>query len=417
MQFLLTLLILSLIILVHEFGHFFAARKCGVWVEEFAMGMGPAIWSKKSGDTVYSVRLFPIGGFCKLYGEDGAEEANNKTTDNGESSAVGENLNENHKTAINLETADNDENADDESIIEPNGNLNHNIGTVRAKDERAFFNKSVLQRVIVLAAGSCMNFVLAFIVMYAVTAFIGIDIPVVATVMEGYPAEQAGLRAGDRILEFNGVKTNTYDEFVLYRSGITGESVSFTVKRDGEIIKIISGTKYLEDEDRYIAGFSYTGENIGVNIIEAVPAACSKIIFWFKATGIIISRMVAEGTLKLDTFTGILGLPPLLDSVYTDTVEAGAAAGAGTFQIVGSLVITMAQLLAMLSANIGAVNLLPLPALDGGRLMFVFAEGVTKRRIAAEKEAVVHFVGFVLLMVFFVIIAANDWFLYYGPKE
>jgi len=354
MSVLITLIILSLIILVHEFGHFIAARKCGVLVEEFAMGMGPVLLSKKPGETVYSIRLFPIGGFCKMHGEDGE--------------------------------------ADD--------------------DKRAFCNKSIPRRVIILSAGALMNFILAIVVIFIVNLFGGMTVPVITSLVEGFPAEQAGLAVGDRIIKIGGTGINSYDEFSFTLADYEGVSFPITVKRDGKNITVWAQTKLLEDESRYILGIApqhkagiLSEDNGGgkVGVFEALATGFFQVIFLTKATLIMLVRMITAGGLSLGSFTGIVGMTSMVGSAYTQTVTVS----------VWAVVETMATLLAFISANIGLVNLLPLPALDGGRLMFIFAEGIFKKRVNPEKEAIVHFVGLALLMVLAVVIAVNDYIVFF----
>jgi regulator of sigma E protease len=356
---------------VHEAGHFIAARKSGILVEEFAMGMGPVLVSKKRGDTLYSLRLLPIGGFCKMLGEDG-------------------------------ESGDSEE-----------------------KDERAFCNKSVFRRVLVLSAGALMNFALAIIVLFFLHILSGATIPVVSAVTDGYPGQIAGLMPGDRIIKLNGANILTYDDFSFAFASITDKDspITLTVRRGNETIPLYTATRYIEDEDRYVIGFHPSfkegllqdsgGARLGV--FEAAGLSFCKPVFWFKATVVTLARLIQEG-FSLDNLNSIIGLNAFIGTTYEEAVTAGeeaVTAGAKSSVIIWNVILTMAGFLAFLSANVGVINLLPFPALDGGRLMFVFAEGITKKRVAPEKEAVIHFVGFVVLMALFAVIAVNDYLVFY----
>lgn len=346
MSVLIAILIFSLIILVHEYGHFIAARKCGIMVEEFAMGMGPKIFSKKMGETVYSLRLFPVGGFCKMLGEDGEDS-----------------------------------------------------------DERAFCNKSVFRRIIVLSAGALMNFLLALIIFFAINLFNGMAVPVVTSVMEGFPAQQAGLMPGDRMLKVNDTRINIYDDFSFALDGVGDKPFDLTVKRGNETITVQTKTSFLEDEGRYIVGFTpqhkagilADGDVAKVGFFEALYTGFFQIIFWIKATFVLLIRMFTTG-FSLDAFTGPIGLVSTLGTVYTETSQRG----------VWVTVLTMSNFLAFISTNIGMFNLLPLPALDGGRLLFLFIEGIFRKRVDPSKEEMVHFIGLILLLALAAVVAVKD---------
>lgn len=347
MSILIAIIIFSLIILVHEVGHFIAARKCGIMVEEFAMGMGPKLIGKQIGETLYSLRLFPIGGYCKLLGDDGGVD----------------------------------------------------------NDDRALCNKSITRRVIVLAAGAAMNFLLAFIIFFAMNLFYGMTVPIVNSVMDGYPAKQAGLMPGDRMIKVNNTKINIYDDFSFALDDVKDKPFELTIKRGSETFTIQTETKLLEEEGRYIVGFGpqhkvgilTKGEDVRVGFFEAFTSAFFQIIFWIKATLVLLVRMIMTG-FSLDAFTGPIGLVSTLGTVYTETSQIGIAA----------TILTMSNFLAFISTNVGLFNLLPLPALDGGRLIFVFIEGIFKKKIDPNREGIVHFIGLVLLLALAAVVAVND---------
>ncbi|KAI4453297.1 translation factor guf1-related [Holotrichia oblita] len=311
-------------------------------VEEFAMGMEIKLASKKIGETVYTLRLFPIGGFCKMLGEDGGEN-----------------------------------------------------------DSRAFCNKSVIRRIIVLAAGAVMNFILAIIIFFAINLFNGMTIPAVSSVMDGYPAQQAGLMQGDRIIKINNTKINIYDDFAFTLDDVKNTTFDLTVKRGSETVTLQGQTKYLEDEDRYILGFSpqrkagiLSEDTEKIGFFEAAAASFFQIIFWGKATFVLLGRVITTG-FSLDAFTGSIGLVSTLGTVYTETSQIS----------IWATVLSMSNFLAYISTNIGLFNLFPLPALDGGRLIFVFIEGIFKKKIDSSKEGIVHFVGMVLLLALAAVVA------------
>ncbi len=340
---------------MHELGHFFAARRAGIFVEEFALGMGPKLWSTKGeyvpGEvykTAYSIRLLPIGGFCKMLGED--------------------------------------ENYPDEP--------------------RALNNKKVHKRMFVMAAGALMNFLLAFIIFFAVNLVSGFNAASVRSVMEGSPAERAGLVAGDEITHINGGRVWIYEDFAFEMMFADGSPVDLTVNRGGQKINI-HVTPLRDEAGQYKLGF-YPQAQVGlmeevpqgylrVNLVDSVTTAFGRIVFNIKMTAVGIYRLVTGNAGGME-FSGMIGIAGEVGNVYEDTIEHG----------VFSTVVTMLNLCALISANLGIFNLFPLPALDGGRLVFLAYEAVRRKPFPPEREGAVHFVGFVLLMILAVFIAYQD---------
>ena len=189
------ILIFCMLIFVHEFGHFITAKACGVKVNEFAIGMGPAFFQRERGETTYSLRVFPIGGFCAMEGED--------------------------------------EDSD---------------------DPRAFNNKPAWQRAIVLAAGSAMNVITCIVLLVAVYLIVGAATTTIGTVSDGYPAQEAGIRAGDRLVSIEGSEIKTWNDVSLNVPGEEAGTVKVVVDRDGKELTFNVGTKYNEESGRYILG-------------------------------------------------------------------------------------------------------------------------------------------------------------------
>jgi len=323
------------------------ARKCGVLVEEFAIGMGPILYSRQKGDTLYSIRLFPIGGFCKMLGEDDA-----------------------------------------------------------SGDTRAFNNKTLWQRTAILSFGAVMNLVLAFIVfMYLVTVN-GFTTARVLSVLPDTPAEKAGLMTGDRIVKLNNSNVNIFEDLSLELTICNGKTMKMTYIRDGQRYNT-EITPYTTSEGDYKLGFypkSLTGifsESVEgfdrASVMESLSVPVHQIAFFVKATVVSIVKLI-EGQIPVGSLTGPIGMVSMIDKTYTESIKES---GWYTF-------LNMLNLCGFLSANLGVFNLLPLPALDGGRLLFVLFEFVRKKPVPVEKEGLVHMIGFVLLMIFAVFIAFND---------
>ena len=354
MSILITLLILSLIILVHELGHFFACRKTGVLVEEFAMGLGPVLWSVKPKETKYSLRLFPIGGFCKMSGEDITEA--------------------------------------DADILTA---------------ENSFFAKSIPKRVIVLMAGSLMNFALAFVILFVVFMLNGFIAPVIEEILPGFPAEAAGLMPGDRIIKINDYRVYINDDLSFALNDVKDEVFDVTVRRGGKRITVTARMETDTETNRKLLGIvrkSKTGlfGEDSINIFEGLYQAFFQIVSIVRTTCVMLIRMLHTG-FSADAFAGPVGLAAMVGEVYNETAAISPFA----------VIVTMAGVLAFISVSIGMVNLFPLPALDGGRLIFIFIEALTKKRVPPEKEAIVHLAGFVIFIILAALIAVKDYRTFY----
>ena len=351
------ILMFGLIVVVHEFGHFIAARKSGILVEEFAVGMGPILFKRKFGETLYTLRALPLGGFCRMLGDDG-----------------------------------------------------------NSSDDRAFNNKSVYKRILVIVAGSFMNFVLAFIIFVGITSVVPMVLPVVYGVMPGMPAEAAGLQSGDRIVRVNDTRINIRRDmaFLLREERPT----SLEILRGNErIVKEIdstrdpSNTTYMIGIDLTVkAGIFQNQEQVDImqgnrefeisraTVWETIHESFYTIIYNVRINIIGLGRLFTAPN-PLQDMAGPIGVVNIIGDVYQDAIEQVG---------LSQTMIIMFTFTATISAAIGLFNLLPLPALDGGRLIFLIIEMVRRKPIDSEKEGMVHFVGFVLLMILAVFIAYND---------
>jgi regulator of sigma E protease len=342
------ILVFGIIVIIHELGHFVMARKCGVLVEEFAIGMGPCIFKKRSGETDYTIRLFPVGGFCKMLGED--------TSENG--------------------------------------------------DKRALSNKGVGQRALILSGGAFMNLILAFFLFLFLVLSNGLTTTVISKIVEGSPAETAGLQAGDKIIGINGSATNIFNDLLFELSLNAGSPIKLDYQRDG-VKYTTTLTPYLHTDGSYKIGFqplSKTGLFQGAvegfskaGFFESLRAAFFDVGFSIKATLVGLVRLITF-RLPLSEMSGPIGIVTVIDETYTQTIQAG----------LWTTVINMINLCGLLSANLGVFNLLPIPGLDGGRLVFVLFEWIRRKPVPVEKEGLVHFIGFVLLMILAVFIAYSD---------
>lgn len=337
MGIILAIIIFSFIVFFHEFGHFILAKKNGIDVEEFAIGMGPALCSKEYKGTKYAIRLFPIGGYC----------------------AMGE----------------------DEAATDSPNNFN---------------NKSVWARISVIAAGPIFNFILAFVFAVILTAMVGYDPPVVREVEQGYPAAEAGIQKGDTIVKMGNKKINIYREISIYNQFHQGEDVEITYIHDGKKQTVTLAPKMDEESGYTRIGITGSG-NTKANIFTSIQYGVYEVKFWI-CTTLESLKMLITGQIGADQLSGPVGIVSVVDNTYQQSKSYG-------------LFIVIAQMLniaILLSANLGVMNLLPLPALDGGRLVFLFVEAIRRKRIPPEKEGYVHLVGIALLMVLMVFVMFND---------
>lgn len=321
------ILIFCVLIFVHELGHFLAAKACGVKVNEFALGMGPAIFKRQKGETLYSLRILPIGGYCAMEGE-------NEDSD----------------------------------------------------DEGAFNRKPAWQRAIVLVAGSFMNLLTAVILMIVIAFWSGQPTTVIDQVTDDSPAYEAGLQSGDEIVAVNGEAIEEWSEVIALIGGNEDGAVEITVLRDGEELTFAPETEYDEEMGREKIGIAV---GVSHNVFKAVGDGV-------KNTGEMTVMMydVIKQLITGEVSTSELSGPVGIVYMVNDTARAGA--------------IYVVYLAALLSLNLAVINMLPFPALDGGRVLFLIIRLVTGRRVTDEMEAKIHFIGIVLLMVLMVYVTWQD---------
>jgi len=425
LKILIAILIFSVIIIFHELGHFLLAKRNGIKVTEFSLGMGPRLLSTQKGETRYSLKLFPIGGSCMMVGED-----------------------------------------DDD-------------------DSEGSFNKaSVWARISVVAAGPIFNFILAFVFAMIITSVAGYDPARVLQVEENSPAAKAGLQEGDIITEFQGrniVLGRDLDSYMMLH-GLEDEDITLTYKRDGKE-KEVSFEAY--SEEKYMLGFSYVptpdgepevtqvvlngammeagvqagdiireinGEaietsqeiqeyweknpldgseiSLGIerdgevqtislkpqmtkqidtgfvynlyrektNFLGVLRYSASEVRYWISNT-IESLMMLIKGQFSVNDLSGPVGIIDVIGDSYEEAKEEGTV----------MVWLQMLYWAILLSANLGVMNLLPIPALDGGRLVFLAVEAVRKKKLDPNVEGMIHFAGLVLLMLLMVFVMFNDF--------
>ena len=362
------LIVFGLIVLIHELGHFLAAKAMGVQVNEFAVGFGPKRLQFGKGETKYSLRAFPLGGFCAMEGEDAA--------------GGGEVSLEQRKAAED--------------------------------NPRSFLRKPVWRRVIITVAGVAMNLVLGFVILLVYcgactqpsndgkTYYSGTQI---AVLNEDTPSYQSGLRPGDTLLKIDGQRVfSAFDiQFLLQNSndGVFEMQVRRTVDGKEKTVTLPNvefQREYSEQTDRYTLRYDFyvrgVPQTVWSTISEAARTECSvAVTVWRTLKGMF------NGQFGLNDLSGPVGTVDVIGDVVVDAVQqADWRIGLGN----------ILMLIAMLTVNVGVFNLLPLPALDGGRLLFLTWEGITRRPVPPKYEGWVHAVGLVLLLILMLIVTFND---------
>lgn len=337
MGIVLAILVFGLIVFVHELGHFLLAKANKIRVNEFSIGMGPRLFSFTKGETRYSLKLLPLGGSCAM-GEDDAED----------------------------------------------------VG------EGSFNSKSVWARISVVAAGAIFNFILAFIFAVIIVGFTGYDKPVISDVVADFPAQEAGMQAGDRIVKLNNKHIHLWREVTYYNMFHQGEKVDVIYERDGQRHEVTLVPKKSETGS-YIMGLEPPQSYEKANVFTAIQYGVYEVEFWISTT-LESLKMLVTGDVGVDQLSGPVGIMNVVDDTYQETKEYGAL----------MVIMQMLNIGILLSANLGVMNLLPLPALDGGRLVFLFVEAIRGKRVPPEKEGWVHGIGMILLLALMAFVLFND---------
>ena len=343
---LLAILLFGVLIAIHEFGHFFTAKLLGVKVNEFSIGMGPALWSKQQGETLYAVRVFPVGGYCAMEGED-----------------------------------------------EDTG------------DPRAFSRQAGWKKVVILCAGSFMNFILGLVI--TVALLLGVSqarVPVITEFADGFQYQGAdGLMLGDRIVKVDGHGIWLYADVQTYLSRNDGKGVDLVVLRDGE--RIVLDDFPMGRYDYTFEGGAYHGFGLIFGQVEelSIPArisqgfaqTCDFVRLVWMSLGDLVTGRAAVSELS-----GVIGVVDVVSEVgaSSETVAIGVQ--------------NVFYFMALIAVNLAVMNMLPIPALDGGRIFFVVLNGilytVSRRRIPEKYEGYVHAGAFVVLLALMAVVALHD---------
>ena len=333
----LTIFIFGLLVLFHEFGHFLLAKKNGITVVEFSLGLGPRLISRQIGETRYSLKALPFGGSCAMLGEDDPDDFK----------------------------------------------------------EGAFAGKNVWQRMSVVLAGPVFNFIIAFLLCLVLVGVFGYDAPVVNETIEGYPAEEAGILPGDEIIRIGHRSVRLWRDISLYNLTTDGRPAEITLLRDGE--KITTTLTPKKEGNVYYLGIRSSGGYTRTGFFKTIPYGWYELRYNFRSVFESL-KMLITGKAGLRDMTGVVGIYGFVDDVYEETVTISAKA------VFGSLT----SLAVLLSVSLGIMNLLPLPALDGGRFLFMVIEAIRGKRVDPEIEGKIHFAGLMALLALSVLVMIND---------
>ena len=330
-----TIFVFGLLVFVHELGHFLAAKATGMKVEEFAIGFGPVLYQQRDGETLYSLRLIPLGGFNKIEGMS-AEEATN---------------------------------------------------------ERSFANKPILSRMFVIAAGSAMNFVLPVVLLFIVFMASGyekpLQEPIIGKVVANAAAEVAGLQAGDKVIKINEQSISSWQELVTTLNEKPSKTkFDFTVVSQGQERTVQLIPKYDEKSKRNLIGIMQATEIVKPGVVGAVKISVER------------------------TYQVALGMVEGLLSMLRGKTEAELAGPIGVAQMAGNIarmgIIPLLTFAALLSINLGVINLLPIPVLDGGHLVNLVVEAVTGKAVSGKILHIAQMVGFAILMAIMLLATSKD---------
>ena len=336
LQIVLAILAFGMLVIVHEFGHFITAKRGGVQVNEFWIGMGPTLLKKEYNGTLYCLKLLPFGGACVMEGEDEESES-----------------------------------------------------------EHAFGKASLPRRMLIVAAGALMNFLVGFLIVLAVIQPNGPNGGYIVSTLDSVdPASTAaaagGLQAGDEILEVDGYNILMRSDFEVALARGADTTYEVVVRRDGEKITLPAVTlePTIEGEDgRKMIGLTFAEQpdSIGMHINMAVRTALNYARLVWVSLGMLVS-----GQVGVDQFTGPVGVASMMATTASYSISA------------------FLQLVAFISINLGVMNLLPLPALDGGRLVFLILEGIRRKPVPAKYEGYIHAAGLMLLLALMVYVTGQD---------
>ena len=412
------IIVFGVLVTVHEYGHMFFAKRAGIMCPEFAIGMGPKIFSFRKDETLYTIRILPVGGYVRMAG-DGLEEPpvepgmNVKIKLNDKDQITHIILDDQHKfqqiEAIEVKKCDFKDDLYIEGITSYDEERHHfNIAEKAyfvengsliqiAPKERQFTHKKPLPKFLTLFAGPLFNFILAIVLFIGLAYYHGTPTTTVGDLAKGYPAEKAGLKAGDKIEQIGNHKVKDYNDISNILDKNKSAKTTVKVERNGKMKSIDIEPKKTEikqtknkTETVYQIGFKPKAEH---TVFKPLVAGVEQ---FFKAGTLIFTAVVGmiasifTGGFSLDMLNGPVGIYHNVDSV----VKSG--------------IINLITYTALLSVNLGIMNLLPIPALDGGRILFVIYEAIFRKPINKKAETGIIAVGAIFVVIIMILVTWND---------
>lgn len=343
------IIVLGVLVFIHEFGHYIMAKLSDIKVEEFALGFGPRLFSRKKGETIYSIRIIPLGGFCNMTGEFPPEDDADKEV----------------------------------------------LKTYREakKEGRCFHQKSIFKRFLVIFMGPFMNFLLAVFIFIFIFSALGLpvdssDLAIIGEIDPSKPAAEAGLQPGDKIIAIEDREIQSWQEMADIIHDSVDKEITITFERKNKIESISLIPEYNEEIDAGVIGIYPRLIRERVGIFKAIKLGFIQTyqIIYYTFAGVIqmISQRSVEG----------LGGPIMIASIVGQAARVGLS--------------NLLSWMAIISINLGIINLLPFPALDGGRILFIIVEIIRGKPVSPEKEGFVHFIGFIILITLMVFIIYRD---------
>ncbi len=384
------IIVIGFIITIHELGHFLFAKLFSVGVVSFSLGMGPKLISKVYGNTEYSLRLLPIGGSCLMAGED----LDDRLYEDEDEGKLSSGIKDAGLLAPSLKTDGS------EALI---------IDGRRYGREEQFVYKKSWQRFFIVAGGPIFNFLLAFLLSVVFTAFMGADLPYVASIEEDMPAYEAGLSVGDLICDIsaNGKSSAIYtgrDLYLflyIYSSGFDEDtviSIGYEDMESGEKKTASFTPRYDPETGSFRMGLAYNVSYSPLSGILEILSYSFYNIRYCLSSSIRSIELLVTGDVSRQDVMGPVRIVATLDETVSEASSYG----------IGATLLSLCNMMIVISVALGVSNLLPIPALDGGRLIFIIIELLTRRSVPKELEAKIHAAGMVVLLALMVVILIND---------